>query len=322
MNPSHPYTKQEWDLVTKVMDTVDELRSSSSTPVDRDRVKSLVMRTYQSQGNAADEALVDQALDMALDAFPVAPPGRAAIASVWWEVPAQNGERDEETPMDQAQRAVLTLCNHSLKTQAQLHQLVESAQIEVENEYHRAVSATQLRIALTMSAALVGLVAGIVLVRALFPLGILLVWLSLMGLIIPRINAKHFIKWHLQSPRKEAAEAFSALRKMSNENYPLKLLLGKTIGHGTTYDPAVLTEGSGDEWEWKSAHDVARQDPLLAKVWRQWLESSLPIRKGDTDLLRNTAEKIRNAKAWMALYDAPLSLQHGMRQQLLKTLDS
>lgn len=316
---SKPFNQKEWALVTQVMDTVDQMRAASPDPVDGERVKALVLKTYSEQGIAVDEGLVNHALALALEAFPVAPTQAPVALGPWWE---QSLDQDtDDMPMDKAQRLATVLLNHALQTQAQIQATAEGAYDSVLFEHAQTSCRSSRRVWGLAALGVAGTAFSIALFRAMPFVAIPLLWGSMMITALPRINSKYLKASYLLTERNQAAESAKSLRKMDTDNYALKSILGKCLTGVKPYDARVLSD-EHDRREWVWANDAARQDALLAKVWRQWLESARPIRKGDVDLLRTTAEAIRQAKAWMALHDAPLSLQHGMRQQLLKNLDS
>lgn len=319
MNPNGPFTPQEWSLITKVMDTVDELRTATPAPLDTARVKALVLDTYAHSGIPVDERLVDQALAISTQAFPVAVASAPTVPEPWWRQDLGHAE-PELPPMEKAQRWATALSHHTLRTQAEIHSLVQDAQDQVLAAHAQYLRHVQNRILAWMGLGLTGVISGFFLLRVT-PLAGSLICFSMMPLILPRIGAQHKVSYYLDTPRKRAKEAVQALLRMNTDDYALSHVLGKRINGLKDYNPHILTDKTEDQWEWKWANDAACQDPLLAQVWRRWLESSLPIRKGDVALLKATAEAIRAAKEWMVLHQEPVSLQQGMRQKLLNNLD-
>ncbi len=322
------YSKQEFDLVTRVMDTVDDLRQNATTPLDAHRVKALVIRTYADQGIDVPDGLVDQALATALDAFPaVKVEPKESLLSVldagrWWENKPTTSPTD--TPVEVAKRHIEQLLSHPLLTQQELNALVHQARASVNAER---VAFRRKQRNRSIQAVMVGAACWgvpLVLMHLNLSLGLNLslalplIWVGTMLMARPlfgNLEVKHF----LSSELRQVDDALKAYQSMEWQNYHLGRIIALSLhSMETTYRPEIL--GEEGDYLWGQAHRAARQDPVLARTWRAWLSSDKPIRKGDAQLLVNTAEKIREAKTWMALHERNPAIQRAMRQSLLQDM--
>ena len=110
--PSSNYSPEEWALVNTVMDTVDSLRHQSATPVDATKVKALVLKTYQAHGEPVSEALVDQAISVAMDPFFPSPASNQK--EEWWKRDRPDQYR-QLPPAEQAKIAIGALLKNMVR---------------------------------------------------------------------------------------------------------------------------------------------------------------------------------------------------------------
>ena len=290
---SQTYTPEEWRLVSKVMDTVETLRRSSSTPVDVEKVKALVLKTYESHGEAISPGLIDQAIAVATDNFSLA----ATHHRHWWDQPTVDYWEYQRLPeVEKAKHCLQVLKNHRLYSHSELRALLVNAAEQARAAETLADKTTWRRVGRgTLGMVLVGLPALLL----LFPWKLALIFgvLGLIGILLVLAALQP------ASTQNHVREAMDALKLFDNKQYKDQQInrifqkLMNTQGLPFGFDMAEITEPDAFEWRW--AQQAAEVHPAVAEVWKQWLASERPFRESDYSLIRTTANAIEEAREAM-----------------------
>lgn len=337
---SKSYSEKEFQLVSDIMDHVDRLRQAEPIALDVEKAVSLVKRTYQSQDIVLPAELLQRAVTLALSAFPEpeasAAGGMPVLAPVdgWgrlrqWFFGVSNVEapRAKPTPLDKANALVRQLLDHRLMRDTDLSQVLIQHRDGVLMQKYQALKKSLYHALLPWPLLPAGLVGMSLIPQSTAPV----VW-SLMfatailsasaglGLFCSFLQRRlclyaddlRFIQW-----------AQEALMDRNYGDYALQRVLTEIKGQGDqTY--YLTLESTEEGSSWKSATRAALEDPVLTKVWKQWLESDAPIRRADTDLLHRTARAIQDAKKWLVYchqMEFPVQAQSRLRAESMEQMN-